>query len=294
MWYFFDESGNWQDKEEKNLVIGAVVVKNLDDLREIDEKVDSFKLERGLRKIHANEMNEFDRESFLTLILELLKEDRLKVFLYIINPDILLTTQKEADEIYSDLASDLLSEVAFGDLDIRVEYDMKFYYAYPVKILENLENRVSSEIFSMMKKNFYLDENAFKKQRNRIKKNIIKYKNYIVDFNEVLYSLGNRRFVFNYLWEEFRLKIEEGLVIREKFKEKSITKIKKVFDDFNLDSKNLNIQIEYKGKHDQSAGVQIIDFLTNIVRYHGTNPKYFKPLVVRDIYKFIQIKEKNA
>lgn len=294
MWYFFDESGNWQDREYKKLVIGAIVVKSLEDLREIDEKVDFFKLERGLREIHATDMREFDREAFLRLILELLQEDRLKVLLYVIDPDILLTTQKEVDEIYSDLASDLLSEIAFGDLDIRVEYDMKFYYAYPVKILENLENRISSEIFSTMKKNFYLDENAFKRQRERIKRNIIKYKNSIVNFDEILYRLGNRRFIFNYLWEEFRLKVEEGLVIREKFKEKSITKIKKVFDDFNLDSKDLNIQIEYKGKHNQSAGVQIIDFLTNIVRFHGYNPKYFKPLIVRDIYRFIQIKEKNA
>jgi len=294
MFYFFDESGNWQERENKNLVIGSVVVKNEDDLREIDERVDNFKLQRGLKEIHAMDMNEFDREAFLNVILDLLKEEKFKAFLYVIDPDVLLSTQKEADEIYSELASDLLSEVAFGDKYVKVEYDMKFYYAYPVKILENLENRVYSKLFYEMKKNFLLDENGFRKQKDRIRKNVLRYKNSIVNFNEVLYMLGNRRFIFNYLWEEFRLKVEEGLVIREKFKEKSITKLKKMFEDFNLDSKDLNIEIEYKGKHNQSAGVQIIDFLTNIVRFHGANPSYFKPLVVKDIYKFIEIKEKNG
>ena len=294
MWYFFDESGNWQEKENKRLVIGGVVVKDKKDLSFINEKVDMFKLERGLKEIHANEMGNIDKEQFLRLILELLEQETFKTYLYIINPDILIKTKENPDEIYSDIASDLLSEISFGDKDIRVEYDMKFHYAYPVKILDNLENKVSSDVFNIMKKNFYLNENAFLKQKNRIKRLILSNKNNINNLNEILYSLGNRRFIFNYLWEEFRLKVEDSLIIREKFKEKAKTKLKNLYEDFELDSKDLNIEIDYKGKYNQSAGVQIIDFLTNIVRHHGKNPKYFNPDVVKDIYKFIDIKEKDA
>jgi hypothetical protein len=51
------------------------------------------------------------------------------------------------------------------------------------------------------------------------------------------------------------------------------------------------VNITYKGKHNQSAGVQIIDFLTNVVRFHGNHPKYFRPPIVKDIYQKISIKE---
>ena len=294
MWYFFDESGNWQENENKRLVIGAIVVKDKEDLRVINERVDLFKMERSLKELHATEHNNILREEFLRVILSLLQENRFKALLYVIDPKVLLKTQQQEDEIYSDLASDLLSEVAFGDKDIKVEYDMKFHYAYPLRILENLENRISSDMFRRMRGNFYLKEDKFKTQSDRIKKIILSNKNSIANFNEILSKLRNRGFIFQYLWEEFRLQVEESLVVREKFKEKSITKIKKLFEDFNLDSKGLEIQIEYKGKHNQSAGVQIIDFLTNIVRFHGKNPKYFSPAIVEDIYKFITIKEKDA
>ena len=294
MWYFFDESGNWQEKEYKRLVIGGIVVNNKEDLRVINEKVDLFKKEKDLEELHATEHDNQFREEFLRVILSLLQENSFKALLYVIDPKVLLKTQQQEDEIYSDLASDLLSEIAFGDKYIKVEYDMKFHYAYPLRVLENLENKVSSDMFRRMRSNFYLKEDKFQSQSNRIKKNILYNKNSIANFNEVLEKLRNRGFIFQYLWEEFRLQVEESLVVREKFKEKSITKIKKLFGDFNLDSKDLDIQIEYKGKYNQSAGVQIIDFLTNVVRFHGKNPKGFSPAIVEDIYKFITIKEKNA
>ena len=294
MYYFFDESGNWQEEEKKRLVIGGAIVENDKNLNEINDRITNYKIERGLREIHANEMSKIDREIFLEVIASLLKEKKLKAFLYIINPDVLLTTQKEPDEIYSNFASDLLSELAFGDLDVNVEYDMKFHYSYPSKIIENIENKVSSDTIRMMKSNFYLTKYSFKKQKKRIKNMILRNKYSIVNLDEILAKLEDIVFVSDYLWEEFRLKTEGNLVIREKFKEKSKTKLKKLLEDFNLNSNNLNIDIEYKGKHNQSAGVQIIDFLTNIVRFHGRNPKFYSPAVVEDIYKFIEIKEKDA
>jgi len=293
MWYFFDESGNWQELENRRLVIGGIVIKNSEDLKEIENKIKEFKFERGFKNLHANEMTIIDREAFLRIILKLLQEERFKALLYVINPDILIQTQKESDEIYAEIASDLLVEIAFGDDNIEVEYDMKFHYAYPAQIIENIENQYSSDEFNQMKRNFYLNENAFKYQKNRIKNIILRSKKNIPNFNEIIYRLGNRRFLYNYLWEEFRLKIEKGALIREKFKEKFETKLKEKYKLFNL-KQEPKISIEYKGKHNQHEGVEIIDFLTNIVRFHGKTPRYYSPAITKDIYEFIEIKEKNA
>jgi len=293
MLYFFDESGNWQDGDKKRLVIGGIVVKDNKDVKFIDDKIKEFKFERNLKYLHANEMNEIDKEMFLKLILNLLQQEKFKALLYVLKPDILLKTQKESDEVYADIASDLMVEIAFGDNNIKVEYDMKFHYAYPIQIIENIENNLISDDFERMKRNFYLNENSFRYQKERIKKIVLTNKKNIPNFQEIFYRLGNRRFLYNYLWEEFRLKTEKGAIIREKFRDKVITKLQEKYKFFALNDEP-SISISYKGKHNQSAGVQIIDFLTNIVRFHGKRPSFFSPGIVEEIYKFITIKEKNA
>ena len=291
MRYFFDESGNWMEvnEENKNLVIGGIVVKNEEDFDFIKREVSNFKLERGIREIHANEMSELDRELFLKIIDKLLEENKFKALLYIINPNKLIQTQKEADEIYADIASDLVVEIAAGDEELEIEYDMKFYYAYPLQIIDNIEKRTSSYEFNRMKSNFYLKEDKFHEQKKRILRILSSSKN-ITNLYELKYKLNNRGFLFNYLWEEFRLNIEKASIIREKFKEKIITKTSEFYKQFGID-KEIKVNIAYKGKHNQSAGVQIVDFLTNIVRFHGKNPRYFKPYIVKDIYQKISIKE---
>ena len=277
MWYFFDESGNWQGEEYKRLVVGGIVVENEDDVITINKRI---------RKVHANEMDRDEREKILKVILELLKENRFKALLYVIEPTVLRKTQKEEDEIYADIASDLMVEIAFGDREIEVEYDMKFYYSYPAQILENIKNNAGSREFKLMKQNFFLKENNIERHINRIKKRISTSKLNIPEMN--------KKFISDYLWEEFRLKMEKNTVIREKFKGKVNTKLKEKYKLFNIDSSNTNLFIKYEGKYTQSGGVGVIDFLTNIVRHHGKNPSSFSSPVIEEIYKFITIKEKNG
>jgi len=277
MWYFFDESGNWQGEEYKRLVVGGIVVENEDDVITINKRI---------RKVHANEMDRDEREKILKVILELLKENRFKALLYVIEPTVLRKTQKEEDEIYADIASDLMVEIAFGDREIEVEYDMKFYYSYPAQILENIKNNAGSREFKLMKQNFFLKENNIERHINRIKKRISTSKLNIPEMN--------KKFISDYLWEEFRLKMEKNTVIREKFKGKVNTKLKEKYKLFNIDSSNTNLFIKYEGKYTQSGGVGVIDFLTNIVRHHSKNPSYFSSPVIEEIYKFITIKEKNG
>jgi len=276
MWYFFDESGNWQGEEYKRLVIGGIVVENEDDVTAINKRIG---------KVHANEMEMEKREKILKIILELLQENRFKALLYVIDPTVLFKTQKEEDEIYADIASDLMVEIVFGDSEIEVEYDMKFYYSYPVQILENIKNNVGSREFKSMKKNFFLKANSIERHIDRIKKLISKYR---LNMPEM-----NKKFISDYLWEEFRLKIEKNTVTREKFKDKVNTKLKEKYKLFNIDS-DTDLFIKYEGKHTQSGGVGVIDFLTNIVRHHGKNPSSFSSPVIEEIYKFITIKEKNG
>ena len=75
----------------------------------------------------------------------------------------------------------------------------------------------------------------------------------------------------------------------ERLLEKGKTKLEAKYKKFGID-KDLNIVIDYKGKHIQSAGVGVIDVLTNIVRYNGITPKNHMTQTTKDIYNYIKIK----
>jgi hypothetical protein len=284
MHYYFDESGNWQEleQEKRNLVIGGVVAKNEERLKDLEDELNIFKFKNNLKYIHANELDQFKRKELIDIIAKYFENQTLKALFYLINPALFYSqSKKDPEDIYISIASNLLSHIAFGDNDIKVEYDMKFHYAYPQNVLENMEiYRDYNDEFVRMARNFtFRDKNIEKKQKERIKKIS---KGIIPD-----YKLNDFRFLYKYLWEEFRLKVEAGARMREKFKERTLFKLEEKNKKLGLNY-NIKLNIEYKGKHNQSIGVYVIDILTNIVRYHGIQTKSDD---VKNIYKYIKVKE---
>jgi len=282
--YYFDESGNWQEleQEHRNLVIGGVVAKNEESLIDLKDELENFKFKNNLRHIHATELEPIKRVELYNIFVKYFENKTLKALLYMMNPAIFYSqTQKDPEDIYISVASELLSNIAFGDSKIAVEYDMKFHYAYPANILESMKEYRNYDEFIRMSKNFtFKNEEVKEKQKNRISK-ILSRLNIPSD------KLNDSNFLYKYLWEEFRLKVESGAKMREKFKERTLSKIEQ--KNIKLGLKNdVELNIEYKGKHNQSVGVYVIDVLTNIVRYHGVAPKSDD---VKEIYKYIKVKE---
>ena len=280
--YYFDESGNWQEveQENRNLVIGAIVAKNEESLVDLEDDINSFKFKHNLKYIHLNELDMLKREELYKIVGKYLENNTIKAMVYLIKPSLFYSqTQKEPEDIYISVASGLLANIAFGDRDIDVEYDMKFYYAYPSKILENLKEYRKDE-FAQMASNFIFKEEKIKSQKKRIKK-LLERDNLPLD---VVKNVGK---LYRYVWEEFRLRVEAGARMREKFRERSLLKLEQRAKKLGL-LDDIKLKIEYKNKYNQSIGVYIIDILTNIVRFHGTNPKSDE---VKKIYKFIKVKE---
>jgi hypothetical protein len=291
MKYYFDESGNWQEiqNEKRNLVIGGTVIKNSNYHIELTEEFKLFMAKNRLKYIHMNELEEFQREELLSIILKYLKAEKIKGLLYIAKPSYLYSkTSYSADDIYIDLATDLISNITFGDKDIEIEYDMKFHYAYPINILEEIKTPKEYDEFIKMSKNFILNSDNIEKNIIRIKKNLLNGR--VNNVEKYLSKLNDKKFLSKYLWEEFRLKIQKGALLREAFLEKGKTKLEAKYKKFGIDE-DLNIVIDYKGKHIQSAGVGVIDVLTNIVRYNGVAPKNHVTQTIKDIYNYIKIKE---
>jgi hypothetical protein len=282
--YYFDESGNWQEleQERRNLVIGGVVAKNTEVLIDLKDELDGFKFKNNLTHIHATELEPIKRWELYKIIAKYLENKTLKALFYFMNPSIFYSqTQKDPEDIYINVASELLSNIAFGDNKIKVEYDMKFHYAYPVKILESMQEHKGYDEFIRMSKNFtFKDEKEIEKQKNRLSKILSR-------LNIPVNKLNNPNFLYKYIWEEFRLKVESGARMREKFKERTLLKMEQNNKKLGLNS-DIKLNIEYKGKHNQSVGVYVVDVLTNIVRYHGKKAKNDE---VKDIYKYIKVKE---
>ena len=291
MKYYFDESGNWQEiqNENRNLVIGGVLIKNENHHIELSEEFKWFMAENRLKHIHMNELEEIQREELLKIILKYLKDGKIKSLLYVTNPKYLYSkTTLSADDIYIGLATELISNIAFGDENIEIEYDMKFHYAYPVNILEEINIEKEYDEFIKMSKNFVLNFKNIEKNKNRIRTNLLRSR--VSNLEQYLAKLDDKRFLSRYLWEEFRLKVQKGALLREAFLEKSKTKLETKYNKFGID-KNIKIKIDYKGKHIQSAGVGVIDVLTNIVRYNGLTPRKHVSSTTKKLYNYINIKE---
>ena len=274
-----DESGNWQDmlEEKQNFVLTGMVIKDNDTFFELQK-------EEKLKNVHMTELNQEEKQEVLKIINRYLDNDKIKVLSYKIDPKVLVSeTIKKPDEIYMELASELLSEIGFGDENIDVEYDMKFHYSYVNNIIDFLENRIAFDTeFYQMKSNCNLNKNKINSNKNRIEKVLRK-----ANLNEYLPKLNNEKFLYDYIWVEFYLKVRENGVIRERFKEKIRTLMTKRYKLLGV-KKEINLEIKYKSKQVQSNGIGMVDILSNVVFW-----SFDKEPLIKEILEKITIINKE-
>jgi len=272
-----DESGNWQEllEERKNLVLTGMVIEDNDTFFQLQK-------EKKLNNVHMNELSQPEKKEVLEIVNHYLDNDKIKVLSYKIDPKLLLSqTQKHPDEIYMELSAELISELSFMDEEIDIEYDMKFHYSYVKNIISFLEsNKVFDEEFRQMKSNCFLNKFKINSNKNRITTALKREK-----LNEYIPKLNNEKFLNDYLWAEFYLKIRENGVIRERFKEKIRTIIKNRYKLLGI-KKDIKLDIKYKGKKQQSNGIGMVDILSNVV-FHS----YEKDPLIKDILSKLTIKE---
>lgn len=299
--YYFDESGNWQEinNEKNKLVIAGLLIKNNKTLIEIEQELKLFKLRNHLEIIHANEMNDNTKENLYQIISEFLKKEDVKVLAHYFSPKILCNqTIKSADDLYVEIASNLISDITFGDNDINIEYDMKFHYAYPQNIIQNFKTSDKPE-YVTMKNNFVIKDSIVEQNKEKIKSNIsrILFKRKDVNLQKYFDLLSSEdkdaqvNFISQYLWSEFKLKIDKTNYIKDKFKDKieDITKFK--CKNYSIPYEPLKLKIKYQHKHYQSAGVQIIDVLCNLIWKFGSNLPSTTSSAIQSIYSNITIKD---
>lgn len=299
--YYFDESGNWQElnNERNKLVIAGLLIKNKTTLIEIEQELKLFKVRNNLDIIHANEMNNNIKEELYKIISEFLEKEEVNVLAHYFSPKILRNqTIKSADDLYVEIASNLISDITFGDNDIKIEYDMKFHYAYPQNIVENFNKTDKSE-YTNMKNNFVIKNEVIKQNKEKIRNNISRIINKRKDatlqkYFDLLSSEDNDAqvdFISQYLWSEFELKIDKTNYIKDKFKDKIEDISKSKCKNYSIPYEPLNLKIKYQHKHYQSAGVQIIDVLCNLIWKFGNDLPSNTSSAIQSIYSNITIKD---
>jgi len=279
-----DESGNWQEllEEKKSLVLTGMVVEDNDIFFELQKEFNQFIQKHKLKFIHMNELDNTKKEELLRLVDKYVENPKIRVLAYRINPKIFISeTIKKPDEIYMEIASELLSELAFCDENIDVEYDMKFNYSFVKNVISFLEsNKIFDEEFRLMKSNCFLNNIRINSNKNRIT-NMLRQNN----LQDYIPKLNDKKFLYDYLWAEFYLKVRENGVIRERFKEKIRTLILNRYKLLGI-KQDLEIEIKYKAKQQQSNGIAIVDILSNVV-FHN----YTKDPLIKDILSKLTIKE---
>jgi len=303
MYYYFDESGNWENKEleKKRFVISGLLIEDEDTRIEVEQTLQLFKAKYG-NVVHATDIkNREQKEELYSLIYEIIKKDNIKILSFYFQPKSLYSqTKKEPDELYIEVASTLISSMAFSDENIQIDYDMKFHHSHPLSVLEHIKEKKKTE-YAQMQKNFNLAEEKFHLNRSRIL-NILsttlgknRNKSSLQSSYDLLSGSNNEEqkiFIEKYLWTEFQLKIEKSGYLREKFKDTIAQQLETQYKEFGLEYNKPKIKIKYQMKQKQSAGVQIIDVLCNLIYHHGSSVKGKNvSQVVEEIYDILEVRD---
>jgi len=299
--YYFDESGNWQDPlyEKNKLVIAGLLIKNDYIKKELKQEFSIFKNKNRLSEIHATDIKDINlKEQLYKIIYDYIKRDDIKVLVYYFKPKALYSkTLNDPDDLYIDIASNLISDITFGDDNLNIEYDMKFHYAYPLNIIDDLKNKNKN---INMRKNFILSDYGYNFNITRVMKSLRnsykKTKDYKIkqtlDFLNKDNKKENKKFISDYLWSEFALKTEKSNIIKERFRDKIEENSKQKYKSYGMNDNEIKkAKIKYKHKQYQSEGVQIIDIISNLVWRNGDKVSDDSSSAIKGIYNNITVKD---
>ncbi len=172
-----------------------------------------------------------------------------------------------------------------------------------------------------MKKNFEISDFHFTKARDKIitrletlilkkkvygyqKRNIESFLDSITDKtltvnpfdDKVFYKLEQEKnkvknTVSDYLWTEFRLQIEGNEQVKENFRANIIRGFKNKNKQLATSLPNPILTIKFANKQEENPGVQVIDFICNLVYKNGLKTPLRASNSVKSIYSKIKIEE---
>jgi hypothetical protein len=294
MKYYFDESGDWHGNEKKILVLGGVIFKTSQAKQKIENLLGLFKAEHKLRTLHAAEMNQSAKNECYSIIDDILNSDANAIF-HLYKPSILRSkTTKTYDELYSELAANLVSILILGDKNPKIYYDMKFHYAYPENIFEETKKNKDKHLYHMMSA-FDLTDVALEKEKGRILKQISQLKKYrqerMQDFFEEI-NKDAKKAISAYLWSELWLRVSSNEIARERFRADIRRSLKESIIYSGDSSESIpEFSLSFQYKEQGNIGIEVVDLLCNLVYNYGKSLSDNVPSVIKSIYRKIQIEE---
>jgi hypothetical protein len=291
--YFFDESGDWYGRERNRLVLGGLLIHNTHTINSLEAELNLLKSEFNLQYFHANEMPQVALLSCYNIILNSLISSA-KAMLRIYPKDtVFKRSRKNSDEIYIELASDLISTMIMGDSSPNINYDMKFHYAFPANIIANINSKKPYHYRRIMEA-MILNENKLPEEKKRIEVRLANIKGKSMEscswFVEKLQE-NETRAVSDYLWSELALQIQGKETIREIFRAKILDSLDQYYQLSNQQLNQTYLKIQYFSKEQGNVGIEIIDLLCNLIYKNGVVARKGAPSVVKQIYEAIDIEE---
>lgn len=293
MRYFFDESGKWSDEEKFRLVLGGLVLPNDALLNRLSGEFSLLRAAHNLNYLHAAEMSVEAKEDTYQIIVSCLEKGA-KAFLRIYPPQILRkSTRMSFEEIYIELAADLVSLMILGDEMPRVSYDMKFHYAYPLNIIDNIGSNKPYH-YQRLISSLALKEDKKEGLKQRIMNRLETIKKGSSPcLNQFKAELNNNdsKAITDYLWSELILQVQGKEQAREVFRAQIISNLKNKINQLKLGSSVPIVRIEYLAKDNHNSGIEAIDFLNNLVYINGLTLRPNVSSAVRKIYSLITVQE---
>ena len=294
--YFFDESGKWSDEERFRLVLGGLVIPNNTALTRLSGEFSLLRATHDLDYLHAAEMTSQAKEDTYQIIVDCLEKGA-TAFLRIYPPEILRrSTRMSFEEVYMELAAELVSLLILGDDKPSVSYDMKFHYAYPLNIIEGIWNRKPYHYQNIMS-SLMLRADRKTGQKQRILDKLAKIKKsssaYLNQFKAEL-NLNDTQAITDYLWSELILQVQGKDQARELFRAQILNNLKSMNSQLKTGGSVPEFRISYLAKENKNAGIEVIDFLNNLVYIHGLKPDSKASSVVKKIYSLMTVQEIRA
>ncbi len=290
--YFFDESGDWSGLSSPKLVLGGLVIPKEESLAHLKAQLGEIKTQRSLKYMHASDMAQDLLEQCYEVIGNSLEREQAYALIHIFDADTLRRSSlKTKDEMYIELASDLVSTMILGDENPDIAYDMMFRYAYPQNVINNILEKYPRH-FKRVIQAHMLKPESHEEERIRIMRGFgrltAKERESLAWFEQNM-QVRPYQTVFHYLWTELMLEVQSKDTARELFRISIMNKARACQSRFPDIAIPKDLEITYYYKEANIVGIELIDILCNLVYKTGGKPKPDSSELVQKIYNNINV-----
>lgn len=279
MKYYFDESGNWEEpcKEKRCFLMCGIAILNEKAFRtDTISKVMELQSNLNLKgyDFHATNLSLNVRAAVHELILEALQAEIIAAKILKIEAQDLQRTQTAPEDMYIEYASELLSQLALGDSQPEIISDMKFRGPYPAKVVPCALNpmyQTKDAMYDKLMESYVPKYTSVSKKMasliDKLKKTLDSDRNVDINIDNTVKRLQNfdiellRRYEFIELWINWTEKDQN----REKYRNQILSKLGNLQRDCGMERNVPQLTIEFASKAKNVVGVQLVDFLCNLI-----------------------------